>query len=108
MKYIAIFDDDFLSNFRLDDNGLTLVLTDKDNCTRATRLTPLQRPVLTVENGKNIFITPDHIQALIEFERKKMFDEIIKDINKNFDELPKSYISKEDLRRQLGLQEEST
>lgn len=41
MKYIAIFDDSMLSNFRLDDEDrLTLVLTDKNNCTRAVRLKP--------------------------------------------------------------------
>lgn len=108
MKYLAVFDDNFLSNFRLDDNGLTLVLTDKTNCTRATKLLPIQRPVLTVENGGSVFLTQDHIQALLKFERDKMFDEMIKDINKSFEEIPKSYIPKEELRRMFGLQEEST
>ena len=37
MKY-ARFSDDFLSNFRLDDNGETLVLTDKRGYTRAVKL----------------------------------------------------------------------
>ena len=37
MKY-AKFSDDFLSYFRLDDNGKTLVLTDKRGYTRAVRL----------------------------------------------------------------------
>ena len=32
--------DDFLSYFRLDDNGKTLVLTDKYGCTRALKLLP--------------------------------------------------------------------
>lgn len=37
MKY-AKFSDEFLSYFRLDDNGKTLVLTDKQGYTRAVKL----------------------------------------------------------------------
>ena len=44
MKY-AIFSDDFLSYFRLDDNGETLVLTDTRGYTRAVKLLPYdERP----------------------------------------------------------------
>lgn len=39
MKY-AQFSDDFLSDFRLDDNGETLVLNDKRGYTRAVKLLP--------------------------------------------------------------------
>lgn len=41
MKYV-IFSDDFLSDFRLDDNGKTLVLTDKKGYTRAVKLLPYE------------------------------------------------------------------
>lgn len=41
MKY-AIFSDVFLSDFRLDDNGETLVLTDKRGYTRAVKLLPYE------------------------------------------------------------------
>lgn len=41
MKY-AKFSDDFLSDFRLDDNGETLVLTDKRGLTRAIKLLPYE------------------------------------------------------------------
>ena len=43
MKYIAVFDDEFLSNFRLDDNGETLVLTDKRGYTRVVKLLPYEK-----------------------------------------------------------------
>lgn len=43
MKY-AKFSDDFLSYFRLDDNGETLVLTDKRGYTRAVKLLPYDEP----------------------------------------------------------------
>lgn len=38
MRYKAVFTDEFLSYFRLDDNGKTLVLTDKQGLTRAVTL----------------------------------------------------------------------
>ena len=41
MKY-AKFSDDLLSYFRLDDNGETLVLTDKRGFTRAVKLLPCE------------------------------------------------------------------
>lgn len=41
MKY-AKFSDDFLSDFRLDDSGKTLVLTDKRGYTRAVKLLPYE------------------------------------------------------------------
>ena len=41
MKY-AKFSDDFLSDFRLDDNGKTLVLTDKRGFSRAVKLLPYE------------------------------------------------------------------
>lgn len=58
MKY-AKFSDDFLSDFRLDDNGETLVLTDKRGCTRAVRLLPYEdRPqgewIVTAEDNEGI------------------------------------------------------
>lgn len=38
MIYKAVFTDEFLSYFRLDDNGKTLVLTDRQGFTRAVKL----------------------------------------------------------------------
>lgn len=38
MRYKAVFTDEFLSYFRLDDNGKTLVLTDRQGNTRAVTL----------------------------------------------------------------------
>lgn len=51
MKYMAIFDDGFLQYFRRDDNGMTLVVNDKDGLTRAVRLRPLpQLQAKTIED----------------------------------------------------------
>lgn len=38
MRYKAVFTDEFLSYFRLDDSGKTLVLTDRQGFTRAVTL----------------------------------------------------------------------
>lgn len=86
MKYLAVFDDGFLSNFRLDDCGLTLVLTDKCGATRAVALKPVQRPVLTVESGESIYLTQAHIDALIEYERQVTTAEVVRDINNRIQE----------------------
>lgn len=106
MKYLAVFDDNILSNFRLDDNGLTLVMQDKRGYNRTVELKPIQRYALVMPDGTSIYLTDDHIQALIKYEENKMLDDMLKDINKQFDEISKSYISKDELRRQFGLNTE--
>lgn len=84
MKYIAIFDDDMLSNFRLDDEDkLTLVLTDTTNSTRAVRLKPIIRPVLTVTEDcggsatNSIYLTEGHINAMKKYEGIKTIKEFL-------------------------------
>ena len=52
MKY-AKFSDDFLSYFRLDDNGETLVLTDKRGYTRAVKLLPYEEKTLRCKDCKH-------------------------------------------------------
>lgn len=80
MKYIAVFDDDFLSNFRLDDNGLTLVVGDKRGYNRAVRLKPLIRNVLTSEHGASVYLTQDHVDCLLKFERERMMEKMFDDV----------------------------
>lgn len=84
MKYIAVFDDESLKNFRLDDGGLTLVMHDEAMATRAVKLFPIQRNTFTTVNGQSVYLTQGHIDAMIEYER----DERIKNHLKNlFDNL---------------------
>jgi hypothetical protein len=91
MKYIAVFDDDFLSNFRLDDGGLTLVLDDKNGFSRATQLKPLQRNVLTTTEGQSVYLLQKHIDCLIEMERKEMMENAIKDMENSIHRLGEDY-----------------
>ena len=84
MKYMAIFDDSMLSIFRLDDEGLTLVLTDKAGSTRAVRLKPLQHPTITTEGGASLYLTQGHIDCLREYEKIKMLEEAIQRVSDTF------------------------
>lgn len=84
MKYIAIFDDSMLSNFRLDDGGLTLVMTDKNGFNRAVSLKPVIRPTLTLDDGVSLYLTQGHIDAMIEYEKKEATKSFIEEFNKKF------------------------
>ena len=82
MKYIAVFDDSMLSNFRLDDNDrLTLVLTDKRGFTRTVRIKPIILPVLTVTEDcggnttNSIYLTEGHINAMKDYEARETIKE---------------------------------
>ena len=89
MKYIAIIDDDFLSNFRVDvrSNGqfsdMVLVVIDKAGSTRGIALKPLQRAMVVTEEGNSAYLRQEHIDCLIEMERKEMFEEAVRDMMKS-------------------------
>ena len=77
MKYIAVVDDNFISNFRRDDDGLTLVVKDKADCQRATRLKPIARPLLVMPDGQSLYLTQEHIDTLMDFEAKQKLKETV-------------------------------
>lgn len=89
MKYLAIVDDEFLSNFRVDvgyppHSDMILVVKDKDMCTRGIRLKPLPTEALVTKDGKSVYLSQEHIDCLIEMERKEMFDEAVRDMITSF------------------------
>ena len=77
MKYLAVIDESFLSNFRLDDNGLTLVVQDKVGFTRAMRLKPIKAPTVTTTKGESVYITYGHIDAMIEYEKQESIKAVL-------------------------------
>ncbi len=90
MKYIAIVDDEFISNFRVDvrSNGplssdMVLVVTDKAGFTRGIALKPLQRVMVVTKEGNSAYLRQSHIDCLIEMERKEMFDKAVQDMIKS-------------------------
>ena len=76
MKYIAIFDDDMLCDFRRDDNGLTLVLDDSHGFTRAVGLKPIIKPIITSTEGESAYLSDGHIKALMDYEQYKRFKKL--------------------------------
>ena len=74
--------------------------------TRCVVRTTMCSPVMRQRQRGSVYLTQGHIEALREYERDKMLVDILKDINMSIDELPKSYFSKEELRRQFGLEGE--
>lgn len=71
MKYLAIVDDGFLENFRLDDNGLTLVVQDKAGAERGVRLKPLKTNVFVkADDGQSAYLTQGHVDAMLDYEHK--------------------------------------
>ena len=102
MKYLAVFDDGFLSNFRLDDCGLTLVLTDKRGATRAVKLTPLERPMLTITEGNSVYLTQAHMDALMEYEQHAMTAEAVRQVNNSIQEAIDNYSEIAEITRITG------
>lgn len=69
MKYIAILDDTMLSNFDLEnENGLILVVNDKNGVRRGVKLKPVVTNTLTTEEGESFYLTQGHIDAMKHYE----------------------------------------
>lgn len=75
MKHIAVFEDDLLMNFRLDDDGRTLVMTDKLGATRAVPLMPISRPIITNTDGYSLYMTEGHIKVMQDYEQEQITQE---------------------------------
>lgn len=81
MKHVIIIDDEMLSNFRIDDCGKTLVVKDGAGFERAFSLLPLAKPLVVKEDGEKVYLTQEHIDCLIDFERKKAFERVLNSFN---------------------------
>ena len=80
MKYLAIVDDDFISNFRTDDGGLTLVVIDKSGANRAVSLKPLIRATMVSEDGEALYLTQGHIDVMHKYEEEQTVKEYVRHI----------------------------
>ena len=82
MKYTITVDDAFLSNFRTDDSGLTLVLTDRDglkslaetikrvnaSIEEANRLCTDKPKIEPIAIGQGCYKCPSHTKCLDAFQ----------------------------------------
>lgn len=88
MKYLAIVDDDFLSNFRVDVNpqdfDMILVVKDEAGSTQVIRLKPLPTEALVTKDGKSVYLSQKHIDCLIEMERKEMIQEAVNNMMNSY------------------------
>lgn len=85
MRYLAIVDDEFLSNFRVDvgyppHSDMILVVKDEKLCTRGIRLKPLPTEALVTKDGKSVYLRQEHIDCLREMERKEMIEKAVQNI----------------------------
>ena len=86
MKYIAIFDDASIADFRRDETDkLTLVMYGEAGATRYVKLKPVIRPTVTLETGESVYITQGHMDALIKYEKDEFTKEVIERMNKSLD-----------------------
>lgn len=88
MKYMAVIDDSFLSNFRVDMSRigckpLVLVVKDERGYERGIELKPIGREMIVTPDGESMYLTQKHIDAMIEMERKEMYQDAVRSMMDN-------------------------
>lgn len=78
MKYIAVFDDEMLQDFRLGDMGLTLIATGLSGKWHKLPLKMIIKPVAVNTDGESIYLTEGHIKALTDYEQGVLTERAIK------------------------------
>ena len=83
MKYIAIVDDDFIKNFRVDRDsaGQVLVVNDESGVNRGIALKPIIRPTVTFQSGESLYLTQGHIDSLLDYEKRQALKETLERVN---------------------------
>lgn len=82
MKYMAVIDDSVLSNFRVDMSQvgikpLVLVVRDERGYERGIELKPIGKEMIVTTDGNSMYLTQKHIDAMIEMERKQMYEDAV-------------------------------
>ena len=81
MKYLAILDDNVVSNLELGA-GLSIRVMGKNKKVHQIALKPLIHPTIVNDAGTAMYLTHGHINALREYEQKQMMDEIFESMEK--------------------------
>lgn len=84
MKYLVIFDDEDLKDYRTDDKGLTLVLTDKTMSTRAKQLIPMAKPLAFNTDGRFAYLSDGHIDCINKYEEEQCLKRMIDNMNNEY------------------------
>lgn len=76
MKYLAIIDDEFLSNFRVDVNptylNMVLVVEDRTGSTRGIELKPIVKEMLVTKEGSSAYLPEKTVNHMLEWEKEQM------------------------------------
>ena len=83
MKWIAILDENFISNFRVDMDGVklpTMVVRDNAGFNRGISLKPLTKEMFITKDGESVYLSQNHIDRLMEMERDITINREVKDI----------------------------
>ena len=101
MKYIAVFDEEELTNdLRHEFNRYAL--TAKFN-NRVKRLIPVVTSMIINGEGTTAYLTQGHIDCLTEYERQQMMQEMMDRLKESMEEdLKKNALSVEEIRKQFG------
>ena len=84
MKYLVIFDDEDLKDYRTDDGGLTLVLTDKTMSTRAKKLIPMAKPLAFNTDGRFAYLSDGHMECIKKYEEEQCLKRMIDDMSNKY------------------------
>lgn len=82
MRYLLILEEyQYNDCEKVDGNPLEIYLRDKTGIKRLFDVKPIQQPMLILDNGACVYITNDHIDTLIAYEREQTIKDIIKRSN---------------------------
>ena len=86
MRYLLILDEHLYENFeKVDGNPLEIYAIDQNGNKRMLDLRPIKTEMVVMPDGSSVYITPDHIHAMVEYEREQCVKDICERINRNFD-----------------------
>lgn len=79
MKFLAIIDASELQDLVKHDDQLAMEVLDSKGYQREINIKPIQRPMIVLPDGKNVYITQEDLDEFIEIVRKRemarMFEE---------------------------------
>lgn len=84
MKYIAIIEEEMLSSEDLRELRLPVIL---NNGMYYAPLKPIFKELLVGKDGNSLYLTKGHIECMLEYEKRKVFEQIIERDKRFWDEL---------------------
>ncbi len=74
MKYLAIINDEFLSNFRVDveDLDMVLVVEDETRSARGIYLKPIVKEMLVTKEGLSAYLPEETVNHMLEWEKEQL------------------------------------